>query len=111
MALIKLGATDQLLLDLKRAQKAGQGVRCDVRWDHLTKPVPGEYAMQVLVAVATAIVDSDIWRMEKTCGVVWDWDDEVSFLARKQLKEIHQELEEGCKELGLELLDGTFEEV
>ena len=61
-----------------------------------------------VVAVATARMGKDIFRMEESCGARWgvmDYSD-----THDRFAQIREEIEGVCQDLGLRLCGGMFEE-
>ena len=95
------------IAELERAKETGKEVHHTVRLALLSLPTPVP-EIRNEAAVATARVGDDILRMEVSCGVSWQTlNDAIE--TSKQFFSYQEDIEEGCRELGLELGKGVFE--
>ena len=95
------------IAELERAKETGKEVHRTVRMALLSLPTMVD-DIQNEAAVATARVGDDILRMEVSCGVTWRHMND-GLETSKQFFSYQEDIEEGCRELGLELGKGTFE--
>lgn len=80
-----------------------------VHYTMLRQPVDETGDMRLFILVATAVVGSDLWRMEYCCGGYWG--DEENMLTERRAVDIHKEIKEHCEKLGVEFNRGLIEEI
>ena len=106
MANIKFTDLAEFMDELRRHRNLDPIDRSIVRFTVLLMPGE-ESSIKTILAVGTALVGNDLFRLEYACGCVWENEDNPS--AYKRANDIQDNLGSYCNDLGLELRPGMYE--
>lgn len=107
MPTVRFSYPDDLLEELEKdKEKVDRGI---VRLVYSFKPSKVSPNITHMSIVATAQVEGQVYRLEHYCGDLWHIEGQDQPVHDKGKKATEQ-LEEGCKALGLEVRGGSIEE-
>lgn len=116
MTTVKFSSELELIDELKEEFGLLQGTislpheRPILRLSGLLKSIPKLAPIRQLFVVATMKdTRGNILRLERYCGDVWGLEPEDK-KAKERAGEVENTIEKTCKELGIEIRGGTFEE-
>lgn len=105
MAHVTFEDPDQFMDEIETEKNAGRIDRPIVRFTMMLQPTD-VHPISNVIAVATALVGSDLLRMDFCCGSLWGMQDNP--FADEQFDHIERTITDRCQELGLDLRQGMF---
>ena len=109
MALITFDTPNEFLEELETAKEAGEAISPVVRYSTVRKPVDDVGEMEILMMIITAVVGSDLWRVEYCCGDFWGNDPNER--TEHRFADMREDIRGHCSTLlGLKFGAGRYEE-